>query len=1556
MTFDAGAIEARLILDRRQFTADMAAARAEGKAFEDNPFKAKATLDYDQVKNAFKAIQRDWTTLKANLEKDVKVSLDDKELRTKIAAIEKDFALLRTGLMLEMNIDDFNDKMAEVNAAIDRLKVRLATGNELRVDNSKAILDIAEVSAAFNTMRRSLERTIKLTVDTGGSDIKDITAAAKAIDSTGTAADRSGPRIRGFAAAVLGLNSEFRLFGGFLPGFLGTIGGLHLWADALIEVAGTLIPAAIAFTAFGVAATPVVLDLSKQMFSLWQVTKAYGVALGPITGNFQKLSASIKPEVYVLFGEALIIAGHNTGSFAILVQGAAHALDELGARFTNSVVQGTGFQKFAEGATKDLQGWGTLIGNIGGIIGNVLNVLPGYAEQFLNLANSLTHVIETLTGSGLGQWLLEIGIAAHGALVWVGLLATGFTILAGRALTALPGLLLQVAIGLDAIGASGAAASIFNLAGSIEALGVSTAALGALSLLGAAFGYLIYQGLTAKTAIQDFFDELQKGAEKANVLALTRTLTTQLSVAQKDYAVATDRVATAQARYNDIAANYPGLLRQAGGALATAKQNQADYAAGLEQIKGEQQTVNEHIGQAAKIFGSTTNAWSALNAAGITSAQLLDTNARHWQEAIIEAQAYDAALKATTQSAGRYGAAQNALNFSTGDSVNALGALDAQMQKVTQAEDALFNVLIGGEATFANFEQLLGGTTSAAGKQLNGLAQAASVAGASFGGLNSQSLKLSSDFYGQVLPAAQKQIDALQMQAISTRDLTKVIATQASQLLKYTGNNVAARVAVADLINNALGPGTVSLQTLNRWTKNNTTSLAGYKTIVDKTQLSASTLAGILGNQLNVQFRNSLLAASGADKATQNFATSIVNTGTKSQQTKSARDVLIADLEKAGFSARDAKNYVDGLTRSIGGLHGKDVQIHMDGSGLYTITGKVISTSHGGGSGNAAGGLAAGGRITAGTTPTADDVLIRVSKDETVVSAAHSANPIMQSAFAAVGVPGFAGGGVVSGKLTPTFVTSMAQNFETQMTNAMIDAMRASTKAAEEAARAAAAKAAAQGGAPGGLGGPTSAGAAAAQAYARGRLGAYGWGAAQFPPLQSLWNGESGWNRLARNPGSGAYGIPQALPGSKMGAEANPPTSSAAAQINWGLGYIRSVYGTPANAFGTWSGRSPHWYDEGGPLQPGWTMAYNGTGQTEHVVTANAMSNLIESLQGISTHLEHLVGSNTGSGIASYSPGQFVGDFTGVVSPAGGGFGLTGANLGIAPQPPPSSTGAGGGDTGTGGTGTGTTTPPPKKAAPNKSQKAAISLVEGHLGAYIWHNHVGYMNQAQSLLHWLGVTKYDHQLSEIRQLDTLLNRYRKAGNKSAIAATSHLLTSFGVHDFSPDYGTKINPAKAALIKKLTALMKSDITNNAMTDAGQDNALLTHLGVSKFSGTLGEIRNLDSLLAKFKKAKNTGQVKAIETLLRQHGVHKYDMGGEWPNMTMGVNTSGRSEHVVSGSGMDELVSKLEQLVDVAQSQLTVARQAPGAIASRVGPAVANAPMTNAGLAKRYPNNR
>lgn len=86
------------------------------------------------------------------------------------------------------------------------------------------------------------------------------------------------------------------------------------------------------------------------------------------------------------------------------------------------------------------------------------------------------------------------------------------------------------------------------------------------------------------------------------------------------------------------------------------------------------------------------------------------------------------------------------------------------------------------------------------------------------------------------------------------------------------------------------------------------------------------------------------------------------------------------------------------------------------------------------------------------------------------------------------------------------------------------------------------------------------------QAYARMRSAEL-FGDAHWPALQKLWQRESNWNPNARNPSSGACGIPQALPCSKI------PDMSPRGQVEWGLSYIKARYGTPSRAWSFWANR-----------------------------------------------------------------------------------------------------------------------------------------------------------------------------------------------------------------------------------------------------------------------------------------------------------------------------------------------------------------------------------------------
>jgi len=91
---------------------------------------------------------------------------------------------------------------------------------------------------------------------------------------------------------------------------------------------------------------------------------------------------------------------------------------------------------------------------------------------------------------------------------------------------------------------------------------------------------------------------------------------------------------------------------------------------------------------------------------------------------------------------------------------------------------------------------------------------------------------------------------------------------------------------------------------------------------------------------------------------------------------------------------------------------------------------------------------------------------------------------------------------------------------------------------------------------------------------------ARGWGASQQACLDKLWDEESArtWSPTVANPTSGAYGIPQSLPASKMAAAGPDWQTSAATQIRWGLDYIKAAYGSPCGAWQFETSHVPNWY------------------------------------------------------------------------------------------------------------------------------------------------------------------------------------------------------------------------------------------------------------------------------------------------------------------------------------------------------------------------------------------
>lgn len=1061
-------------------------------------------------------------------------------------------------------------------------------------------------------------------------------ALTKSLDDNNKMIERGRQGFGIFGGVVTALTSHIKLFGGALdqiglPKMISMVSGWHLLAEAIIETIAVWAPAAIAVAAFGLAATPVVIDLTKRMTSLYQSSVALNKAVYPLKGTFSDVSNAVKPEVYTLFGEGLIFASRSGDTFQKMAVGVGKVLEDLGARFVSATTSTGGVSKFADQATNDFKLIGDAVGNLGGIFGNVFKAVPGYAEILLKLGDSALHIIEVFTQAA--EPVIAFGLAAHGAIIYLGLLGTVVAKVATSGLGAVANLALNAALGMTKFGAAGekAAGGMLSFASKME----SAAAL-PWGWIGIGIGAIVALGFALNNihdAAQNFNDSMQKVVQNADINTLQKTLGTAIIATQVKAVQSTNDLTTAIKTQGPAIQGVAGHFEQNyNPALDKAAGLSIHYSQGLSTLIGQANLVNTRVSSLSKQYGSNAAAMALMNAAGITTAQITDKNNEHWAQSQIEIQAQNDALRAVTQTTGRLGAAQNALNFEANDSANALGTYQDTIQKLTKAEDDMINTLTGGESAFVNFQTNMQQMALDAGVSTGYLKQnqytmkitgESMVLGTkSMDGLNAASLKLAGDFYSTVIPSAQKMVDALQAQKIGTSDLTEVVATEAGQMLELAGKSNAARVATVDFINNALGPGTVSFKSLNGWVDKNSTSLQGFKTIVDKTMASASKLAGVLQNDLNAMFAQDLLKVTGADKALQDYTKDLTTNTQDTAKGTSDRQKLIKDLENAGLSAKDAASYVAGLSKSVAGLKSKTIKVLLEpgGTGQIVITGS--GTASGQGNVRFTTQAAGGGRIP-GYAPGQDSHAGLMSPGEFVLvpEAARALgygwldamNQGMGRGRGSMlgGGARYAGGGVGA-------MADSASWFEDDFG---AKGVAASVQAALDNAKKSVQKSSSSS-----SGGPTSGDAKAAQTYAFGRFGQYGWGANQKAPLTSLWMQESGWNRFADNPSSDAYGIPQSLPFTKMPKAAWPAraggSSAMGPQVNWGEDYIHSVYGTPAGAWSheianNWYGGGGPVFDSGGWLRPGWNNVFNGTGGPEHLApTSGGSVQLVISSEG----------------------------------------------------------------------------------------------------------------------------------------------------------------------------------------------------------------------------------------------------------------------------------------------------------------------------------------------------
>lgn len=726
----------------------------------------------------------------------------------------------------------------------------------------------------------------------------------------------SGVKVWSRGSGAFGaLTGRLQLFGGWLtklgaPKWLATVSGMHMLVEGIVELSAVLIPATIAFGVFAGAAIPTIQDMYQAEKNIHTVSQALGLQMPGLSGGFKEIANAVQPEVYILAGEALNTINNKTGEFKTIAMGAGQVMDSLGARI-EMALGSQGFTGFISHGVDDLKTLGSVIGNVFGILGNLLKTVPGYAEILFSALNNVTGALENITSSGAVQGIVAVALGLHGAIFYAGL--------AGTALLALRGPLTSIVTwALDGVSTLAILGSAF-LAEAADA-GIASAATWAFGLIDpwiiAATGVgILVGGLTALVVVLGSSVNAQRAYlnQVEDTIAAQKTFAGVISVT-KNAIDTTNNQLSHTAKTAETYINTTRGMIPAGEGISRTYINLTNN---LKNLNAQHQLEQQHSKQLIKIFGSMTAAQNAMVQAGFKVSDIANLQGDAWAKEVVQLKALNSAtVTLAGYQNGQAAAAQNALNF--------MGGTITQIQQITQAEDGLMNVITGGVTALDTY-----------GQGLHTLGVASATAGASIGGLNNQSFALNSQFYTQV-QNSQKVIDALMQQSEGMKGLTTATATMVSQMLPFAGSNVAARTTLVDLINNAIGPGTVSLKTLNTWVKNNATSMQGLSNIMTSAMINASGLANVLQNGLNAQFQAALLKSSGASAEIQKLANDIVKTGNDSGATRNDRAQLIKDLENTGMSAHDATAYVNGLQTKIDALHGKNIVFSSNVAAMMT--------------------------------------------------------------------------------------------------------------------------------------------------------------------------------------------------------------------------------------------------------------------------------------------------------------------------------------------------------------------------------------------------------------------------------------------------------------------------------------------------------------------------------------------------------------------------------------------------------------------------------------------
>ncbi len=897
-------------------------------------------------------------------------------------------------------------------------------------------------------------------------------------------------RFRGTLDDVLAAFLNLGNAGGPLRGLLAVqpvmdfIARWHGLGFAIGEIAAVLIPVTIAFGAFASAAYPAMTSIIDRMSAVYDVVHATGEIVPPVTDKFNQLAASLRPDVYSIFGGLLNVINSRMGTLSTIAQGAGHVLEQLAARSVNAIVS-SGFSSFLQNSVKDLALFGTFIGNIFGIIGNVLKFLPELAAKALEVLNQVTHALEVMTGVPAYQWVLHLGMEFHGLFMY----ATAVVGVIGLIVFAIIKLIGAISKAIEALNTLRIYLGVLALENPAVAIGIAAAAV-------VGFLFIISRLPSSIQQWQSAQDQL---------IASQNSLAGVMGITSRDIVTSWDNMKAAQTAYmlaqSQANKGYPaaqGQLQNAHallGAVDASKKSYEQWASVhqhfIDEMRLEQFRVMELSGN--KGIGGLTMAIGILSAAGVKVSDIAHANHDAWLLDLQAVKNLISGYQAMGQRGGLLGNDLNVLSIQVGIS-------DTKVQALNQAWDAFLQLSTGLQSSFITLEQgiqTLGSSSLSSSVHVGTLTarvQNLSLKGdLSMSGLSQKSLALRSAFQ-QTLGNAEQLFNAIRVGAaagaVSQGQLQTAFASVIAQLLPYAKHSRLVTSQLSTLAQEAGGPATDNFRTLRDWVDANAVSAHNLNGMIDKMTEKLTNVTQVAKNFATTMQQDviSALAQGAAPTQTltqdsENLRNSLAKYPPQSQQVTSATQILDKQLLHLGFTVTEVKQ----LNQEMGAgavLSSKQIAalrtqvqnteqsltdwpthehtfISMDGQGKFTITGTGATITPSGQVRGVGGHtMAAGGMVSGPGTSTSDSIPARLSHGEYIMNAASVAK-YGKTFMDSVNAKHFAEGGLVQvDENMPNFAgfgNQIIQGFTNSMAKAMISRMTSAIRSAEASAAASAA-------------------------------------------------------------------------------------------------------------------------------------------------------------------------------------------------------------------------------------------------------------------------------------------------------------------------------------------------------------------------------------------------------------------------------------------------------------------------------------------------------------------